>query len=68
MRYRSGRQLATSHAPLPATGPYTIASYRPRRLLVLVRNPHFREWSKAAQPDGYPDRIVLHLAAAVTPP
>ena len=27
--------------------------------LELVRNPHFRVWSPAAQPDGYPDRIVL---------
>ena len=27
--------------------------------LELVRNPHFREWSPAAQPAGYPDRIVL---------
>ena len=24
-----------------------------------MRNPHFRVWSPAAQPDGYPDRIVL---------
>ena len=27
--------------------------------LELVRNPHFRVWSPAAQPAGYPDRIVL---------
>jgi peptide/nickel transport system substrate-binding protein len=27
--------------------------------LVLVRNPHFHLWSSAAQPEGYPDRIVL---------
>ena len=55
--------------PLPATGPYMIASYRPRHTLRLVRNPHFREWSKAAQPDGYPDEIVFEIggtpAAAV---
>ena len=25
---------------------------------MLVRNPRFRVWSAAAQPDGYPDRIV----------
>ena len=43
--------------PLPATGPYVIASYRPHRLIRLQRNPHFREWSQAAQPDGYPDEI-----------
>ena len=23
----------------------------------LVRNPHFKEWSEDAQPDGYPDEI-----------
>ena len=45
--------------PLPATGPYMIASYRPNHLLRLVRNPYFHEWSKAAQPDGYPDEIVV---------
>jgi YVTN family beta-propeller protein len=48
--------------PLPATGPYMIASYRPRRLLSFVRNPYFREWSRAAQPDGYPDRIDIRIA------
>ena len=48
---------------VPGTGPYMIRSYntirRHEKLLVLVRNPHFREWSAAAQPDGYPDRIEL---------
>jgi peptide/nickel transport system substrate-binding protein len=55
---------------LPATGPYMISSYtrqqratdaRPFRHghLQLVRNPHFRSWSRAAQPEGYPDRLVL---------
>jgi peptide/nickel transport system substrate-binding protein len=44
-------------SPVPATGPYMIQSFVPRRTLVLVRNPRFREWSRAAQPDGYPDRI-----------
>jgi YVTN family beta-propeller protein len=49
--------------PLPATGPYMIASYKPGKggALTLVRNPRFQEWSKAAQPDGYPDRIVFAL-------
>jgi peptide/nickel transport system substrate-binding protein len=50
--------------PLPATGPYEIASYRAtksRDVLRLVRNPHFHEWSAAAQPAGYPDRIVVEL-------
>ena len=48
--------------PLPATGPYMIATYRPGRLLRFVRNPFFHEWSRAAQPDGYPDRIDLRIA------
>lgn len=46
---------------LPGTGPYMIASYRSKRLLTLVRNPYFHEWSKAAQPDGYPDQIVVKI-------
>jgi peptide/nickel transport system substrate-binding protein len=45
--------------PLPATGPYMVASFKPGNRMVLVRNPMFREWSKAAQPAGYPDRIVI---------
>jgi peptide/nickel transport system substrate-binding protein len=40
------------------TGPYMIRSYKHSHL-VLVRNPRFREWSAAAQPNGYPDRIEL---------
>ena len=44
--------------PLPATGPYEIARWRPKGVVVLVRNPRFRVWSTAAQPDGYPDKIV----------
>jgi len=52
-------------AIVPATGPYDIASYkvnpkssRYERRLVLAPNPYFREWSKAATPDGYPHRIA----------
>ena len=44
--------------PLPATGPYMIASYDAKRGIRLVRNPRFHEWYEAAQPDGYPDEIV----------
>jgi ABC-type transport system substrate-binding protein/DNA-binding SARP family transcriptional activator len=44
--------------PLPATGPYKIAGWRPKGVVVLVRNPRFRVWSTEAQPDGYPDKIV----------
>ena len=47
--------------PLPAPGPYVIAGYRPKREIRLARNPHFQEWSQAAQPDGYPDEIVFQI-------
>jgi peptide/nickel transport system substrate-binding protein len=43
--------------PLPGTGAYMISSYDPNRALKLVRNPHFKEWSRAAEPQGYPDEI-----------
>ena len=56
--------------PVPATGPYMIDRYEPGRELLLKRNPQFHEWSKAAQPDGYPDQIVWRFGvspdAAVT--
>ena len=45
---------------LPAvqgTGPYKVASFDPKTGIRLTRNPSFREWSRAAQPDGYPDVI-----------
>ena len=50
-----------SAAALPATGPYMTESLIPGRSWVLVRNPRFRQWSSQAQPDGYPDRIILRL-------
>jgi len=52
--------------PLPATGPYMIASYVKGRQLRLVRNPRFREWSRAAQPNGYPDEIVVKLGVPLS--
>jgi YVTN family beta-propeller protein len=42
--------------PIPGTGPYRIAQYHPGEV-ILERNPEFEEWSIAAQPDGFPDRI-----------
>ncbi|MBV1824659.1 ABC transporter substrate-binding protein [Komagataeibacter oboediens] len=41
----------------PGTGPYRIVSSIPDRGMRLERNPYFREWSDAAQPDGYVDAI-----------
>jgi peptide/nickel transport system substrate-binding protein len=52
---------ATKH-PLPATGPYMVAGFEAGKSMTLVRNPRFHEWSQAAQPDGYPDRIVIRVA------
>lgn len=43
--------------PIPGTGTYMFESYDPNASLIMVRNPHFQEWSKEAQPKGYPDRI-----------
>jgi YVTN family beta-propeller protein len=43
--------------PRPATGPYMIGEYRSKKRFTLVRNPQFRPWSFAAQPEGYPDKI-----------
>ena len=52
---------AAGSRPLPATGPYMIVRYRPRHELRLARNPQFREWSQAAQPDGFPDAIAFRF-------
>ncbi len=43
--------------PVPSTGPYAIQTFVRGRLLTFVRNRHFRVWSEAARPDGYPDEI-----------
>jgi YVTN family beta-propeller protein len=48
--------------PISATGPYMYARFTPHYVL-MVRNPYFHEWSHAAQPDGYPDRIVFRSVA-----
>jgi peptide/nickel transport system substrate-binding protein len=42
----------------PGTGPYMWKSYNPNSAAVLVRNPYFKQWSAAAQPDGFPNEIV----------
>jgi YVTN family beta-propeller protein len=43
--------------PIPGTGPYRIVRATTQETR-FSRNPRFREWSYAAQPDGYPDVIV----------
>ncbi len=44
-------------AGVPGTGPYMLESPVTEEGLALVRNPRFRVWSPAGQPDGYVDRI-----------
>jgi peptide/nickel transport system substrate-binding protein len=51
---------------LPATGPYMIKKYTPDQQMLFVRNPHFKEWSKDAQPDGYPDELDLKIGLGVS--
>jgi peptide/nickel transport system substrate-binding protein len=51
--------------PIPGTGPYYFKSYNPNRILVMARNPYFKEWSVKAQPDGYPDQITQSFGLTV---
>jgi len=51
--------------PIPGTGAYYFASYNPNKQLVLKRNPYFKQWSKAAQPNGYPDQITQSFGLTV---
>jgi ABC-type transport system substrate-binding protein len=45
----------------PGTGPYRLVRQVVGHLLIFERNPYFHEWSPAAQPSGYPDKIVLRV-------
>jgi peptide/nickel transport system substrate-binding protein len=46
---------------VPATGPYQVARYVPGKSVTLTRNPYFREWSAAAQPDGFPTSVEWRI-------
>jgi YVTN family beta-propeller protein len=50
----------------PATGPYRIVRYVPGVLIDFERNRFFREWAPAAQPAGYPDRILVYSNGTAT--
>jgi peptide/nickel transport system substrate-binding protein len=43
--------------PVAGTGPYFFSTYDPNKGLTMSRNPHFKVWSEAAMPDGYPDVV-----------
>jgi YVTN family beta-propeller protein len=47
----------TGSHTVPGTGPYKIVALNSSQIR-FARNPYFREWSHAAQPDGNPDAIV----------
>src|ERR1700716_2107929 len=51
--------------PIPTPGPYYFASYNPNKQLVMKRNPYYKEWSKDAAPDGYPDQITQSFGLTV---
>jgi peptide/nickel transport system substrate-binding protein len=55
---------ALRSTPLPGTGPYSIVDASTRRLR-FARNPFFREWSHAAQPNGNPDAIEWHIVSSL---
>ncbi|HEY1478489.1 MAG TPA: ABC transporter substrate-binding protein [Gaiellales bacterium] len=52
-------------SPVPGTGPYRLATGRPGTEITFERNPHFREWSHAAQPNGNPNAIVWRTYPSV---
>ena len=45
----------------PGTGPYRVVRQVVGHLLVFARNRYFHDWSPAAQPAGYPNKIVLRV-------
>jgi peptide/nickel transport system substrate-binding protein len=49
--------------PIPATGPYRIATFdKKAKRIRLIRNKRFAEWSRDAQPAGYPNAITFSWA------
>ncbi len=51
--------------PIPGTGAYKFKSYNSSTGIVMVRNPYFKVWSAAAQPQGYPNEIDMNFGATV---
>ena len=61
----TSKKLTGNNVP-PGTGPYMWQSYNPNSEAVLVRNPYFHVWNAAAQPAGYPDKIVEKYGQTVS--
>ncbi len=60
------RELVDNAPFVPATGPYMIASVTAGNdatpgEIHLIPNPFFHEWSRAAQPAGFPAEIVVRF-------
>jgi peptide/nickel transport system substrate-binding protein len=51
--------------PVPGTGAYEFTSYNPNSALIMKRNPYFKVWSAAAQPQGYPNEIEMTFGLPV---
>jgi YVTN family beta-propeller protein len=51
---------------IPGTGPYRIVRFEKGHSIQLARNPQFHEWSHDAQPQGYPNRIVITAYPSAT--
>jgi peptide/nickel transport system substrate-binding protein len=49
-----------SKAAPPSTGPYAIASYKPGRRIVIVRNRHYSSLAPNV-PDGNPDKVIVSI-------
>jgi ABC-type transport system substrate-binding protein/class 3 adenylate cyclase len=54
-----GSPPPNSNKPVAGTGPYMVSRLEDHgtKGVILVRNPHFHQWSADAQPAGYPDEI-----------
>ena len=62
----AGTPAASHHASAAGDRAVRHLDLRSEAVFRLDRNPHFREWSQAAQPDGYPDEIVSRSAGRRT--
>jgi len=51
--------------PIPGTGAYMFSKYDPNSQLTMKRNPYFKVWSAAAQPQGYPTEIDMVFGGTV---
>jgi peptide/nickel transport system substrate-binding protein len=63
--YAAGYQVGANYdGHVVGTGPYTLAAYIPRRMVVLVRNPN---WDPATDPlrKAWVDRIEVRLGVSI---